>query len=94
MTQPRRKDEIELYALLRAISHPSTNVEGNRLVHRSELIAASEQLAIPAGRAGYILDKWERKSWWHTHSAAGGWFTPSSPLILLPHSTIDQGPTT
>lgn len=89
MTQPRRDDEIQLYAILRAISHPSTNVEGNRLVYRTELLTAAEQLKIPPARAGYILDKWEKKGWWYTQSASGGWFLPASPAGLLAHSTLD-----
>lgn len=88
MTQPRRDDEIRLYALLRAVSHLSEKT-GNRLLSRGELIDAAESTRTPAGRAGYLLDKWEQKGWWHTHSSAGGWFTPASPAGLLAHSTLD-----
>jgi hypothetical protein len=85
---PRRDDEIRLYALLRTVSHLSSS--GNRLLQRAELQSAATSLKIPTGRAGYVLDKWEKKGWWHTSSAAGGWFTPASPAGLLPFSEIKE----
>lgn len=84
---PRRDDEIQLYALLRSISHLSNT--GNRLVSRDELIAAAERLNIPVRRAGYVLAKWERRGWWWTQSEAGGWFTKQSPSAILAFSTIE-----
>lgn len=85
---PRRDDEIQLYALLQTISHPSEKT-GNRLVLRDELVMSAQQLKISFGRAGYLLDKWEKKGWWETSSAAGGWFTPGSPSGLLPFSIVN-----
>ena len=52
------------------------------------MVQLAQGLNIPARRAGYIVDKWEKKHWWYTYSAAGGWFTPESPVALLPFSEI------
>jgi hypothetical protein len=86
---PRRQDEIEVYALLRAAATLSP-ASGNRLLLRAQLVDAARRLKIPPRRAGYILDKWEKKDWWHTHNAAGGWFTSRSPAGLLPFSTLED----
>lgn len=89
---PRRDDEIQLYALLRTLRHGSVRT-GNALVTRDELIASAQQLSIASGRAGYLLDKWEKKGWWCTASSAGGWFTPDAPDGLLPFSVLDTAST-
>lgn len=84
---PRRDDEIQLYALLRSISHLSST--GNRLVFRDELVWSAGKLGIPSRRAGYILAKWEKRGWWWTSSIAGGWFTERSPSAILAYSIIE-----
>lgn len=83
---PRREDEILLYAHMRQVATLSET--GNRLIQVADMIWLSQSLGIPAGRAGYIVAKWEGRGWWYTSSAAGGWFTSESPSALLPFSVI------
>lgn len=89
MTQPRRQDELDLYAALRQAaedysrSHPDKPFGywgGGSVAFRIH-----KELGIPEGRAFYLLIKWTGKGWIEYGMWAwGGWFTADAPEQLEP----------
>lgn len=82
MTQPRRTDEIALYAALRA----EANARGNgQWGGRSTTARIVRLLDIPDGRADYLLEKWYGKGWIECGTSVwSGWFTDAAPQELIP----------
>jgi hypothetical protein len=76
VTQPRRPDEIALYARLRA---------DGRCPGPNAVYEAFDALSIPEKRGFYLLDKWDAKGWWeYGVSLRCGWFTENAPEALIP----------
>jgi len=70
--QPKRQDEIDLYATLRRPAY--------RLVLRLDVAEAAERLGINENRAYRLLEKWDLKGWYQFSSfPPGGWFTEVAP---------------
>lgn len=86
MTQPRRPDEIALYARLRATARAATlSYSGAPYCLSTDVDQAAADLGIPDKRACYLVDKWERKGWYETSSfPPGGRFTETAPEALTP----------
>lgn len=87
MTQPRRQDEIELYAALRLAAADYRDADGNRgngyWGGRPVVTGLLCGLGINEKRGFYLLTKWSGKGWidygmW----AWGGWFTDEAPQEL------------
>lgn len=77
MSQPRRQDEIDFYAALRARAAGNDN---HYWGGRSASVAEFTRLGIPEGRAYYLLEKWYGKGWIECGTWVwGGWFTEDAP---------------
>jgi hypothetical protein len=75
MMQPKRQDEIDLYATLRK-AHPSPY----GVVLSNEVDEAAEKLGIPGKRAFRLVEKWDSQGWYQLSSfPPGGWFTEDAP---------------
>lgn len=82
MTQPRREDEVALYARLRAMAL-TNDPEYKRQPGIRNVEAAGKELSIPDRRLDYLLEKWVGKGWWeYGMCATGGWFEPEAPESL------------
>lgn len=76
MTQPRRPDEIALYARLRAIGD-----QPGRLA----IEQGARDLSIAPRRVEYLLSKWTGNGWWEWGiNPYCGWFEDSAPAELKP----------
>lgn len=76
MTQPKRPDEIALYARLRAIG-----AQPGRLA----IEQAARDLRIAPRRVEYLLLKWTANGWWNWGvNPFAGWFEDDAPVELRP----------
>lgn len=84
MTQPRRADEVALFAELRKRSADNPVRAHNGYIGGGRaMIALWDELAIPHNRGEYLLQKWTSKGWWDYGTwAKGGWFTREAPETL------------
>jgi hypothetical protein len=73
--QPKRQDEIQLYASMRA------NRNGHmQLVYGSAIRELSAELGINEKRVFRLIEKWEARGWFEMCSIPpGGWFTEEAP---------------
>lgn len=84
MTQPRRPDEISLFAELRDVARKHDTSYGRQpgLLNVERI---GRELGIPERRLQYILWKWSGKGWWNWGVCVeGGWFEDGAPETLAP----------
>lgn len=82
MSQPRRQDEIDLFAKLREQATKHDQVHG-RNPGLSHVIRIAGDMGMADGRLEYLLEKWTVKCWWdYGVTACGGWFLPEAPERL------------
>lgn len=73
--QPKRQDEIDLYAALRR-AHPAPY----DVALSTEVDETAEKLGIPGKRAFRLIEKWDSLDWYQMSSfPPGGWFTETAP---------------
>lgn len=78
--QPKRADEIALYAAMRYDREP-----GKQIVLGSTIRGLGVRFGINENRVFRLLEKWEAKGWYEMSSCPpGGWFTPEAPDHLDP----------
>lgn len=72
--QPKRQDEIQLYAMMRSTRSESGVVLGSRIRSICELTGINQN------RAFRLIEKWEARGWFEMSSCPpGGWFTKMAP---------------
>ena len=78
--QPKRADEIALYAAMRSHREP-----GKQTVLGSTIRGLGIRFGINENRVFRLLEKWEAKGWYEMCSIPpGGWFTETAPDHLDP----------